>query len=153
MTEIGPWEQFATRYRLELVADPSWSCDEPVQCTRPSEAEAFLRRLLRGLDREALGALFLDTRNRCIGYAVAYVGTLRRVACEPRGILVPALLSNACGVILFHNHPSGDPTPSPHDLLFTRQVHDAASLLGIQFVDHLILGEDVMLSMQEFGGW
>lgn len=87
-----------------------------------------------------MGSLVLDTRNRLIGEREVFRGTLNRAAVEPRAILKHALLQNAAGVVLFHNHPSGDPSPSVEDLAFTKRTAEAGEVLGIQLVDHLILG-------------
>ncbi len=101
-----------------------------------------------------MGALFLDIRNRVIGHTVAYVGTLTRLAAEPRGLLLPALLANAASVIVFHTHPSGDPSPSAGDRAFTKTVADACAFLGLFLADHLILGEgDRFLSMRIEPDW
>ena len=73
-------------------------------------------------DQETMGALFLDVRNRLIGESDIFRGTMKRAAVEPRAILKEALLSSASSIILFHTHPSGDPSPSSEDLTFTRRA-------------------------------
>lgn len=148
-------DEFATvaRYRLSLVREEG-TLYSGVSCGAPEAAAAVAHQILLDFDREAMGALLVDTRNRAIGYTVAYVGTLSRTAVEPRGLLVPALLANAAGVVLFHNHPSGDPSPSPEDLVFTRRVAAAAEVLGVRLLDHLVLGEaPTFVSLQRRGGW
>jgi DNA repair protein RadC len=101
-----------------------------------------------------MGAIFLDTRNRAIGHQIAYIGTLARAAVEPRGIFSAALLANAAGIVLFHNHPSGDPSPSAEDLAFTRRMADAGELLGIRVLDHIVVGEAPrFVSLKRRGGW
>lgn len=129
------------RFRVALVREPETSYGEAPTLGRPTEVAAFLWSIVHDADREQLGALFLDTRHRLIGYQIAYVGTLTHVAAEPRGIFSAALLCNAHGVILFHNHPSGDPTPSAEDRSFTKRMEGAGDLLGIRVIDHFILGE------------
>lgn len=148
-------EECATvaRYRLSLVREEG-TLYSAVSCDAPEAAAALAHQILMDFDREAMGALLVDVRNRTIGYTVAYVGTLSRTAVEPRGLLVPALLANAAGVVLFHNHPSGDPSPSPEDLAFTRRVAAAAEVLGVRLLDHLVLGEaPTFLSLRRRGGW
>lgn len=87
-----------------------------------------------------------------IGYCVAYRGTLSRAAVEPRGLLVPPLLANAAGVVLFHNHPSGDPTPSAEDRALTQRTREAGELLGLRVHDHLILAPPARWrSLREMG--
>ena len=91
--------------------------------------------------QEKMSAVFVDVRNRLIGYQVAFVGTLTRASCEPRAILSAALLCNANGFILAHNHPSGDPAPSAEDLTFTRRMAEAGEVVGVRMLDHMILGD------------
>lgn len=142
-----------SKYRLNLVRDQGVPY-EVVACSHPAAAARLAHKILDGYDREAIGAVFLDTRNRAVGYTVAYVGTLSRASAEPRGILVPALLANSAGIIVFHNHPSGDTSASAEDLAFTRRLAEAAELLGLKLCDHLILGEaPTFLSLRERGGW
>ncbi len=87
-----------------------------------------------------MGALFLDVRNRLIGESEVYRGTLSRAAVEPRAIFKEALLLSASGFLLFHTHPSGDPSPSPEDLSFTRRIAEGGEMLGVRLLDHIILG-------------
>lgn len=153
--EYPETETFATtcRFRIMLVREDPEPFG-PEMCSQPAQAAALLHRLFTGFDREVLGALYLDTKHRAIGHTVAYVGTINRTAAEPRGIIVPALLSNAVGIIVFHNHPSGDPTPSAEDLHFTRKLSEAAEIVGLKLVDHLILGDSPsFVSLKERGCW
>ncbi len=89
-----------------------------------------------------VGALFLDSRHRWLGEREIFRGTLQRAAVEPREILKEALLRGAAGVVLFHTHPSGDPSPSLEDFAFTRRMVEASGVVGIDFVDHLVLGAE-----------
>ena len=102
--------------------------------------------------QEVLGALFLDGRNRWIGESELFRGTLDRAAVEPAALLRDAISRAASGLVLFHTHPSGDPSPSLDDLTFTRRVADAAKLLGLRLLDHLILGHGGRwLSLRQHG--
>ncbi|HNU83642.1 MAG TPA: JAB domain-containing protein, partial [Thermoanaerobaculia bacterium] len=88
------------------------------------------------------------------GHQLAYIGTLTRAAVEPRGILTAALLVNAAGILLFHNHPSGDPSPSAEDLAFTRRMAEACQVVGIRLVDHIIVGEaPAFVSLRQRGAF
>lgn len=129
------------RYRVALLREESTPYDVPQHCSEPFAAARFLHQQLWSWDREVMGAIFLDVHHRAIGHQLAYIGTLSRAAVEPRGILSAALLANAAGIILFHNHPSGDPTPSAEDILFTRRMVDACEILGIKLLDHIVVGE------------
>ena len=107
--------------------------------SRPSEIARYLHIRYQTRDQEVMGALFLDVRNRTLGDREIYRGTLDRAAVEPREVLKECLLRGAAGVILFHTHPSGDPTPSADDVAFTLRMAEAAKLLGIRLFDHLVL--------------
>jgi DNA repair protein RadC len=107
---------------------------------RPSEVANYLALRYCGPDQEVMGALFLDVKNQLIGEREIFRGTLSRAAVEPRQILREALALGAAGILLFHNHPTGDPTPSAEDLLFTRRMAQAGDMLDVRLVDHLIIG-------------
>jgi DNA repair protein RadC len=109
--------------------------------TRPSEVVRYLSLRYRVRDQEVMGALFVDARNRLLGEREVYRGTLQRASVEPREILKESLLRGASGVILFHTHPSGDPSPSAEDLAFTKRMGEAAEVVGVRLVDHLVLGK------------
>jgi len=121
---------------------------------RPAAAARYLDLRYRQNGQEVLGALYLDTRQRVIHDEAHFRGTLDRCAAEPRVFLRTALLRHAKSFILFHTHPSGDPRPSVEDLTFTRSVREAASAIGIQLNDHLILGATGQwVSLRERGEW
>jgi DNA repair protein RadC len=121
---------------------------------RPAAVARYLALRFALREQELLGALYLDVRNRLVGERELYRGTLSRAAVEPRRILQEGLLLGAAGCIVFHNHPSGDPTPSAEDLAFTRRLSEAGELVGIRLVDHLVLGgPGRWLSLRERGGW
>ncbi|HVR44476.1 MAG TPA: DNA repair protein RadC [Thermoanaerobaculia bacterium] len=101
--------------------------------------------------QERLGALFLDSKNRLIREREIYVGTLNAATVSTRDVLRIALEENAAGVVIFHNHPSGDPAPSAEDLSFTRRLVEAASLMGLDVIDHLILGANRYVSLRQRG--
>ena len=104
--------------------------------------------------QEIMGALFLDSRNCLIGEQEVYRGTLNRAAVEPRAVLKAALLRDAAGFVLFHTHPSGDPSPSAEDLAFTRRIAQSGEVMGVRLVDHLIIGTSTSwISLRERGAW
>lgn len=106
------------------------------------------------LDQEVLGGLYVNARHHLLGERELYRGTLHRASVEPRAILREALLCGAAGVVLFHNHPSGDPSPSREDLAFTRRVARAGEVLGVELVDHLVVAEGgAYVSLKDRGGW
>lgn len=90
--------------------------------------------------QENLFAVTLDSKNRVLSTLRVFRGTINSCTVSPRELLVAALLDGACGLIISHNHPSGDPAPSSDDLVFTKKVKDACHLVGIDLIDHIILG-------------
>jgi DNA repair protein RadC len=89
-----------------------------------------------------------------IGEGEIFRGTLSRAAVEPRSILKQGLLEDAAGFVIFHTHPSGDPSPSAEDLAFTRRMAEAGEVVGLRLVDHLIIGcGGRWVSMRERGAW
>lgn len=128
------------RFRLALVRDAEApESGEPMQT--PELAARWFTALLADEPAECMAVAFLDVRNRLIGCAIPYRGTLLHAAVEPRGILVPALLANAASVIIAHNHPSGDPLPSAQDVVVTRRISEAGEIVGVRLADHIILGD------------
>jgi DNA repair protein RadC len=94
------------------------------------------------MDREYFVVLMLDTKNRVIGLNTVHIGTINSSLVSTRETFKPALLANATAVILAHNHPSGDPTPSPEDVAVTRKLVEAGQLLDIEVLDHIIIGDE-----------
>lgn len=120
----------------------------------PAAVASYLTLRYGVRDQEVMGALYLDTRHRLIAERDLYRGTINRAAVEPRAILKEGLIHGACGVVVFHTHPSGDPSPSAEDLAFTRRLAEGGELVGIRLVDHLILGGvGRWTSLRERGAW
>jgi DNA repair protein RadC len=121
---------------------------------RPAEVARYLVLRYQQRDQEVMGALFLDVRHGLIGDREIFRGTLHRAAVEPREILKECLARGAAGFALFHTHPSGDPTPSAEDVMFTRRMAEAAAVVGVELVDHLVLGATGRwVSLRERGAW
>jgi len=107
---------------------------------------------LRDMDREAFAVVLLDAKNQAIGLHIATVGTIDASLIDPAGVFKAALLANAAGVCLVHNHPSRDPTPSAEDIRITKQLIEAGRILGINVLDHVVLGGPRQyVSMREEG--
>ena len=106
----------------------------------PDVVARYLGLRFAATGQEVMGALFLDTRQRLVGETEVFRGALSRATVEPRPILRKGILLSAAGLLLFHTHPSGDPTPSAEDLAFTRRMAAAGEVVGIRLVDHLVLG-------------
>ncbi len=120
----------------------------------PESVACYLRLRYGQAEQEVLGAVFLDVHNRLITEREIFRGTLTRAAVEPRAVLKEALWCRASYFVVFHTHPSGDPTPSAEDIAFTRRMDLAGRLLGIKMVDHLIVGNGGRwVSLKRRGGW
>lgn len=126
--------------------------DEDIDAIRDPEtlARALIARYSHHL-QERLGAVFLDSKNRVIREREIYVGTLNSANVSTRDVLRWALEENAASIIIFHNHPSGDPAPSAEDILFTRKMAEAGKLMGVELLDHLILGANRYVSLRQRG--
>lgn len=115
---------------------------------------ADVHRLLAGmryLDREHFKVLLLDTKNRLLGMETVAVGTLNASLIHPREVFKPAIRRSAASVILAHNHPTGSPAPSPEDVEITRRFADSGRIVGIEILDHIIIGESGFESLREAG--
>ncbi|MCC7362022.1 MAG: DNA repair protein RadC [Anaerolineales bacterium] len=125
--------------------------DRP-QIRSPADAAAILQPLLMHQDQEHLYVLLLDTRNRVIGEPLeVYHGSLNTSLIRVGELYRDAIRANAAAIILSHNHPSGDPSPSPEDVAVTRAVIEAGKLLDIACLDHVILGGMRHVSLKERG--
>lgn len=119
--------------------------------SEPEAAAAFLLRLLSGETREQMGALLLDAKNRLLRNAVVFSGTAAHTAVAPSPLFRQAILAGATGVVLWHNHPSGDPEPSPDDVAATARFAAAGREIGIEVRDHLVLGRGRWVSFLRRG--
>ncbi|HXA16960.1 MAG TPA: DNA repair protein RadC [Thermoanaerobaculia bacterium] len=118
------------------------------------DADVFGRGFIarsRSLRQEHLGALFLDSRRRILREREIYVGTTFKAFVSTRDVVRLALDANATGVVLYHNHPSGDPSPSEEDLKYTRRMCDSLRLIDIQLIDHVIAGTNGFTSLKQRG--
>ncbi|MEX2374812.1 MAG: DNA repair protein RadC [Dehalococcoidia bacterium] len=127
-------------YQVKLVRDGS-QIAERKKVDSPATAAQVLEQYLDGADREHFVVLLLDTQNQIIGIHTVTVGTLDASLIHPREVFKPAILANAASVILAHNHPSGDPTPSAEDRSVTRLLTEAGVTIGIEVLDHVVVGD------------
>jgi DNA repair protein RadC len=125
---------------------------ERPQIRSPAEAAAILQSLLMHRDQEHLYVLLLDTRNRVMGEPLeVYHGSLNTSLIRVGEVFRGAIRANAAAIILSHNHPSGDPAPSPEDVAVTRAIVEAGKLLDVDCLDHVIIGHQRFVSMKERG--
>lgn len=111
----------------------------------------FARVRLSGMTNEAFMVIYLNVKNEVIDYTLLHEGTVDNVAVYPRRIIESALSRNSAGIILVHNHPSGNPSPSGEDKALTAEIADAAKTLDIRVLDHIIVGKDGYYSFMENG--
>lgn len=121
------------------------------QILSPKDAYEMIKEQLEGLDREQFIIACLNTKNEPINITVVSVGSLNKAIVHPREVFKTAILSNAASVMAFHNHPSGDTTPSDQDIHLTHRLVEAGELLGIKLLDHLIIGGGSFTSLKEKG--
>lgn len=119
------------------------------QLRGPRDAAAYLLPRFGSGGVEQFGVVLLDTKHRVLRACVLTLGTLNRSVVEPRDVFREATRGGAAAIVVFHNHPSGDPTPSPEDVDLTRRLTAAGRLLGIDVVDHVILSETGYCSFKE----
>lgn len=117
----------------------------------PGTVADYFMEELRYQEQEQLIALFLNTRNKLLKEKLMFKGTVNASIISPREIFLEALEVHAVRFVLVHNHPSGDPSPSPEDILITKRISQAGELLGIQLLDHVIVGDRCYSSLRERG--
>lgn len=119
--------------------------------TSPAIAYRILQKYLEGADREYFVVMCLSKKNEILAINTAHVGLLDSTVISPREVFKPAILANARYVIVAHNHPSGDPTEGLGDIQVTNRLVEAGKILGIEVLDHIILGENRYTSLKEKG--
>ena len=149
---IGPARAAQVKAALELgrrllVAAPH---ERPL-VRQPADAANLLMAEMSLLSQEHLRIVLLDTRNRVIAIPTVYIGSLNAASVRVGEVFREAIRANVAAIIIVHNHPSGDPTPSPEDVQVTRQIVEAGSLLNIDVLDHLVIGRQRFVSMKERG--
>lgn len=117
----------------------------------PSTVADYFMEELRHEEQEQMIGLFLNTKNKLLKEKLLFKGTVNSSIISPREIFLEALEVHAVNIVLVHNHPSGDPTPSREDLKITGQIRQAGKLLGIQLLDHMIIGDHCYISLREKG--
>lgn len=115
----------------------------------PSTIAAYYMEDFRHSDQEQMILMMLNTKNRLSGELMISKGTVNASMVSPREIFLQALHYHAVSIVLVHNHPSGDPAPSRDDLSFTKRVQEAGILLGIELLDHIIIGDRKYMSFRE----
>jgi len=117
----------------------------------PSTAVNLLEQFLEDSDREMLIVCCLDTKNQPTCINVVSIGTLNSSLVHPREVFKPAILGNSSSIIVAHNHPSGDTSPSNEDIRITERLKEAGKIIGIELIDHLIIGRSKYTSLKGKG--
>ena len=115
----------------------------------PEKAAKLAETILKDADREYLLVISVDSKGRPLAIEIVSIGTVNATLAEPREIFKHAILANAAGIILVHNHPSGDCTPSEEDEEMTRRINESGKLLGILVRDHVIIGDGYFSFLEE----
>jgi len=146
---IGPAKACQVKAALELARRLSRFTGSPRPVVKtPDDAAGLVMEEMRHLDREHFRALLLNTRNQVIGVDKVSVGTLNSSAVHPRELFRNAIKKSAASLILVHNHPSGDPTPSREDLEITSRLFEAGKIIGIDVLDHIVIGDNKFTSFK-----
>lgn len=130
----------AIGYQTLMQAASQYIAESMPLCERPEAVADLIRPMALGLDQEVFWVLHLTAKNAVIRIVQATVGLADRTQVHPREVFREAIRDNACRVILAHNHPSGDATPSSQDISATRQLVEAGKILGIEVLDHIVIG-------------
>lgn len=117
----------------------------------PDDVAELLMEEMACLDREHFRAILLNTKNRILGIRTISIGSLNSSVVHAREVFKAAVAESAQAIVLVHNHPSGIPEPSPEDLLVTERLADAGRILGIEVLDHVIIGSSGYVSVKELG--
>lgn len=133
--------------RRALLASP----DARPQITSPQDAANLLMLDMSALEQEHLRVILLDTKNKVMRTPTVYVGNVNSSIIRVGEVFREAVRDNATSLIVAHNHPSGDPTPSPEDVQVTRTIVSGGALLGIDVLDHIVIGHQRFVSLKERG--
>jgi|SRR3990172_5659664 len=149
---IGPGSIAVVKAAIELGRRAVTETDEGrPQIRTPADAADLLIPQMQHLEQEELRVILLDTRNRVIDVATIYKGSVNTTMVRVAEVLRPAIRANCPALIVAHNHPSGDPSPSPEDVALTREIIQAGKLLDLEVLDHLTIGRQRFVSLKERG--
>ena len=140
--------ELAVRY--DVATRPEGPEDPPaINC--PEDVRRLLGPEMSGLAQEQLRVLLVNTKNLVVGQRVVYQGNVNSSMIRPAEVLRHAVIEAVPSIIISHNHPSQDPTPSPDDVAITRKLSQAANLLDIELLDHVVIGGDRHVSLKDRG--
>lgn len=152
MKGVGPAKASQVKAALELARRLSRYSDLPRSVIRsPEDAAGLVMEEMRHLDREHFRAILLNTKNQVVTVDNVSVGTLNSSTVHPRELFRNAIKRSAAALILLHNHPSGDPAPSREDIDITERLVQAGKIVGIEVLDHVIIGDNKFTSLKAEG--
>ena len=142
--------ELAVRYGAGVAGDPTTAPETTVGC--PRDLANIVGAEMGQLVQEQLRVVLLNTKNGVVGQEVVYKGTINSIDIRAAEVLRPAVAAGTPAFLVVHNHPSGDPTPSPEDMMCTRRLVDAARLMEVAMLDHIVVcAADRWVSMRERG--
>lgn len=154
MTIRGIGEAYACRIAAAVELGRRMASVPPRQRIKlgdPDSTAALFMEEMRHLQQEKMRVAMINTKGELIAREDVSLGGIYSASASPREIFASAVRKGAYAVVLAHNHPSGDPSPSAADISVTRQIADAGRLLGIQLVDHIIIGDGIFVSLKQMG--
>lgn len=143
-TQVLALAELATRFN-------SFRSGEEHTVSSPKDVSSYMMRQMKGLRKEYFKLIMLNTKNIIISVKDISIGNLNSSIVHPREVFIEAIKLSSASVILCHNHPSGDPTPSKEDILITKRLKECGTLLGIEVLDHIIIGNEAYISLKEKG--
>ena len=149
--EREPGPGLLPAWRLEIVRDPGIEWNARSCITAPRTSTRSLAQIIGQSDREQILVILMDTKNRPIATTIVATGTINWCATTAREVFKAAVLANASAITMAHNHPSGDPAPSPDDIKLTKDLMAAGELLDIALLDHIVVGAAGYRSLRELG--
>ncbi|CAM2841562.1 DNA repair protein RadC [Hathewaya histolytica] len=129
----------------------SYRSGENYKICSPRDAAEYVMEEMRYLKQEILKVIMLNTKNKVIYEKNVFLGSVNSSIVHPREIYKEAIIKNSTSIVIFHNHPSGDPTPSREDLNVTNRIQDSGRILGVDLLDHIIIGNGTYISLKEKG--
>jgi DNA repair protein RadC len=147
---LGPARTARLMAAIELGKHTS-NPEEKMQICSPDGAAQILMAQMGGLDQEHFVVVLLNTRNRIMSVETVYIGNVNRTNVRVAEVFKSAVKQNATAVIIAHNHPTGDPSPSAEDVAVTEKVVEAGQLLGIEVFDHMVIGRGRYVSLHQRG--
>ena len=148
---VGTTTAARLKASLELGMRLTMERNHTEQIRSPADAANLLMPEMSLLEQEHLRTILLDTKNHVVAIPTIYVGSVNTTMIRVSEVFREAIRRNCPAIIVCHNHPSGDPTPSPEDVMVTKQIVEAGKLLDIELMDHIILGSNRFVSLKERG--